>query len=164
MNTLTRRRWLLSTAVAALTPLRAIAAPPVPETRIATAKLPITSRSISLYDARETRTVVTAIAADPRGELLAAAGDDHSIRVLRAATLKTETTLSGHRDLIRSMAFDPNGNRLVSAGNDGRLIVWDREDSFKIQKQFSDGPALARVRFAPGEWKSPRSDSKTEST
>jgi WD40 repeat protein len=154
MNTFTRRQWLYSAAVASLAVSAiggrpAIADSPKSDLRIAATRLPITSRSIRLKNSRETRTVVTAIASDPRGELLAAAGDDHVIRILQASTLKTLHTLTGHRDLIRTLSFDREGDRLVSAGNDGQMILWDREESFSVQKRWSGTPALACVCFHP---------------
>ena len=93
--------------------------------------------------------VVTAIATNPRGDLLAAAGDDHRIRIIEVATLRTIQTLDGHRDIIRTLSFDPLGTSLVSAGNDGQVIVWDCENAFKILQKMSGTPALACVRFAP---------------
>lgn len=149
MNAQTRRQWLLSAAVATLAVAPASADSPVSNPRIAAASLPVTSQSVRLKNSRETRTVVTAIAADPRGEWLAAAGDDHVIRILHASTLRTLHTLTGHRDLIRTLAFDSNGDRLVSAGNDGQMIVWDREDTFSVKKKWNGTPAIACVCCSP---------------
>ncbi len=98
---------------------------------------------------RTTSPVVTAVAADPRGELLAAAGDDFGIRIIDVATLQVQHTLEGHRDLIRSLSFDNVGDSLVSAGNDGQLIIWDRKRSFEIGQRMQGTPALACVCFAP---------------
>lgn len=111
--------------------------------------LPVDSRSVRMTNGRGTRTVITAIAADPRGELLVAAGDDHAIRVMQASTMKVLHTLTGHRDLVRALAFDPKGNHLVSAGNDGQMIQWDRDRSFQIEQNWNRTPALARVCFSP---------------
>jgi WD40 repeat protein len=149
MITLTRRRWLFHVAAVSCFASQARAETPPVEPRIAAATLPVTSRSTYLDREREIRPVVTAIAADPRGELLAAAGDDHVIRILQSSTLTTLHTLTGHRDLIRTLAFDDRGDRLVSAGNDGQLIVWDREEKFKVQKKYGGEVALACACFAP---------------
>jgi WD40 repeat protein len=111
--------------------------------------LPIPSRSIRLKSDDQSRVVVTAIAADPQGEFLAAAGDDHAIRILRSSNLQTVKTLRGHRDLIRTLAFNPEGTRLASAGNDGQLILWNAEQSFRKSQTMQGTPALACVRFAP---------------
>jgi len=149
MVTHNRRQWLLTAAVATLAVGPAAADSPKLNLRIAATSLPVTSQSVRLKNSRETRTVVTAIAADPRGELLAAAGDDHAIRILQASTLKTLHTLTGHRDLIRTLTFDATGDRLVSAGNDGQMIVWDRENAFSVKKKWSGTPALACVCCSP---------------
>jgi WD40 repeat protein len=149
--TISRRRWLLSATVATVS-LSPIAAEP-PSTplglRIASSSMPIPTRTIRLRSPGDIRSVVTSIAADPRGEFVAAAGDDHSIRILRMSDLSTLRTLQGHRDVIRTLAFDPAGSRLVSAGNDGQLIVWNRDKSFRVHQRIQETPALARVRFSP---------------
>jgi WD40 repeat protein len=95
------------------------------------------------------RTVVRAIASDPRGEILAVAGDDHAIRILMADTMEVVETLVAHRDLVRTLAFSDSGTRLVSAGNDGQLILWDRERDFRKIETLPGTPALACVRFSP---------------
>jgi WD40 repeat protein len=79
---------------------------------------------------------------------VAASGDDHTIRILRTSNMTTVRTLKGHRDIIRTMSFDPGGDKLVSAGNDGQLIVWDRNESFRVLQRMAGTPALARVRFS----------------
>ncbi|QEF99592.1 WD domain, G-beta repeat [Stieleria maiorica] len=94
-------------------------------------------------------TIVQAIATDPRGEVVAVAGDDHAIRIYDASRLKLVATLQGHTDLIQTLDFDRAGNRLVSAGNDGQLILWDRNSAYRIVQRMSGTPALACVRFSP---------------
>jgi hypothetical protein len=94
------------------------------------------------------RIVVTAIAADPRGELLAVAGDDHTIRIMSVLSLKIIHTLRAHRDVIRTLTFDADGHRLVSAGNDGQLVFWDCRDSFRLIQRMQGAPALACVSFS----------------
>ncbi|MEM1227725.1 MAG: WD40 repeat domain-containing protein [Planctomycetota bacterium] len=134
---------------------------------------PFASRVTTLapIDEAVRRVVVTAMAADPRGQLLAVAGDDHVIRILNVETMRLLHTLgngrqdrmddqrigsevvsvpgTGHTDLIRTLAFDSEGDRLVSAGNDGRLIVWDRRRNFRVMQEIGSAPALACVQFHP---------------
>lgn len=149
LTTISRRRLLASFAAATASFSVVSADPPQSGTtlRIATSSLPIPSRTVRLDG--KSRTVVTAIAADPRGEFIAVAGDDHEIRILRASNLGKVTMLQGHRDVIRTLAFAPDGNRLVSAGNDGQLILWDRDESFATLQAMQGTPALACVRFSP---------------
>ena len=147
-----RRQCLVSAGILAIasTSLRSAADEPAGEkiaSRSVIAK-PVACRTIPLGQAG-IRRVVTAIAADPRGEYLAAAGDDYKIRILRTTDLKVVRTLVEHGDIVRTLAFDPNGKQLVSAGNDGRLILWDREESFQFIREVAGSPALAEVTFAP---------------
>lgn len=116
--------------------------------RATSSSLPIPARTIRLTRPGQSPAVVTAIAADPRGQYVAASGDDHAIRILLMSNMTTVQTLTGHRDVIRTMAFDPSGDKLVSAGNDGQLIVWDRSESFRVLQRMAGTPALARVRFS----------------
>lgn len=107
------------------------------------------SKSIQLTASGMKPPVITAIAVDPRGEVVAAAGDDHLIRILGADSLTVIETLSGHRDLIQTIRFDPSGRRLASAGNDGQLIFWDRDARFGRIKRISAMPSLRGVVFSP---------------
>lgn len=144
------RRWLLSATIAASLVSQLAAESPKPQIQLSIGSpLPVQSRSFRLTGDTDQPVVVTAIAADPRGEFLAAAGDDHVIRILRSSNFTIEKSLSGHRDVIRTLAFAPDGSKLVSAGNDGQLIVWDRSESFTVIQRMKGVPALARVRFSP---------------
>lgn len=93
--------------------------------------------------------VVTAMALDPRGEFLAVACDDCSIRLLDTDDLSERQQLIGHRDLVRSLSFRPDGLFLASAGNDGRLTRWDRNRNWQIDEQVDDLPSIFCVRYSP---------------
>lgn len=93
--------------------------------------------------------VVTAMALDPRGEFLAVACDDCSIRLLHRDDLSERAQLVGHRDLVRSLAFRPDGLLLASAGNDGRLTQWDRNQNWKVAEQKDDLPTIFCARYSP---------------
>lgn len=96
----------------------------------------ITTRSGPYYDigsqeillepsrAGEANPVVTALAASHDGKFLAAAGDDHAIRVMDAISGETLRTLYGHQGWIQSLAFAGDSQQLYSAGNDGRVLLW----------------------------------------
>ena len=154
MSRLSRRGWLLSaTAVAINSPtigmLSSAVEPPSDRVGLGFAQvMPVRTRSKRMGE-YGVGTVVTALAADPRGEYVAAAGDDHRIRILRTSNLVVVRTLVAHRDIVRSLAFDASGGQLVSAGNDGQLIVWNRDESFRVVQQMKGSPALARAQFSP---------------
>lgn len=114
---------------------------------------------LSPVDMNVRRVVVTAMAVDPRGEFIAAAGDDHIIRILDCKSMEVVHLLGdggrgdgkkpGHFDWIRTLAFDAAGKRLASAGNDGQLLLWDRRRDFSLMQKIDSAPALACVTFAP---------------
>jgi WD40 repeat protein len=93
--------------------------------------------------------VVTAISIDPRGEVVAAAGEDHIIRILDRLTLSPIIELSAHEDWVQSLDFSPDGSSLVSVANDGQLITWYRDNQWEPEISMHDLPALRAVRVSP---------------
>ncbi len=83
--------------------------------------------------------VVTAISVSPSGDFIAAAGDDHAIRIVNLSTGKTTATLIGHLDWVQSVEFSPNGLQLASCGNDGTLRLWS----------LGSAPKMLAIRSAP---------------
>jgi len=70
---------------------------------------------------------VLSVAFDPRGERLASASRDHTIRLWEVVSLESIGTLRGHQDAVNDVAFLPDGSRLVSASDDGTVRLWDVE-------------------------------------
>ncbi|QDV69891.1 WD domain, G-beta repeat [Rosistilla carotiformis] len=91
--------------------------------------------------------VITALAISPDGELLAAAGDDHAVRLLSGKDFSEQRIIGQHSDWVRSLDFAPDGSMLLSAGNDGRIQVWQRSRKWENPTDIAGGPALACVRF-----------------
>jgi WD40 repeat protein len=91
--------------------------------------------------------VVTAISVSPDGTRLAAAGDDHAIRIVDMATGKTLTTLSGHLDWVQCVEYSPSGRLLATGGNDRSLRLWSMEGEPKLIAQFSVDQALQTLAF-----------------
>ena len=92
--------------------------------------------------------VVTALSVSPSGELIAAAGDDHAIRIISLKTGKTLSTLSGHLDWVQCVEFSPNGNRLASCGHDGTLRIWSMDATPKVLFENTVGHALFSLAFS----------------
>ncbi len=158
---ISRRRLLLAavSVVSSYVPAPAQSPPVVakPSSGAVTGGIPVSCQTVRLGGLRsDIGVVITAVAIDPLGELLAVAGDDHTIRIMDTASLRTIKRLAAHRDLVRTLAFDPSGGRLVSAGNDGQLIIWSkntdgsdgRDVSFQIAQRMKGTPALACVCFS----------------
>lgn len=93
--------------------------------------------------------VITALAIDPRGEFLAASGDDHIIRILALPSLKTLNELAMHEDWVQTLDFSDDGATLVSAGNDGQVILWDRDKNWETRQRIQGAPAIRCARFSP---------------
>ena len=68
--------------------------------------------------------VVTALAASRDGRYLAAAGDDHVIRLLDVESTHVIGEFAGHTDWIQTLAFSADSKQLYSSGNDGRVLCW----------------------------------------
>lgn len=86
-------------------------------------------------DGRTSTPVITALAGSMNGEFVAAAGDDHAIRIIHKQTGKTVQTVIGHLDWVQALVFSyPQSDRvsatdlstpdLYSAGHDGRVLRW----------------------------------------
>jgi WD40 repeat protein len=73
---------------------------------------------------------VTALAFGPSGGLLAAAGEDGSVKVWNIRGGRNATrTLRGHSGPVRAVSFSADGQRLVSAGQDGTIRIWSMAGS-----------------------------------
>ncbi len=96
--------------------------------------------------------VVTAVTLSPDGQSVAAAGDDHCLRLWDTRTGERRHTLRGHKDWIRAVRFSPDGQRLASAGNDSTLRLWtfQQPEARSRRIQLSGGP-LQSVAFHPTE-------------
>ena len=95
--------------------------------------------------------VVTAISVSPNGDFIAAAGDDHAIRLVELATGKTTATLIGHLDWVQSVEFSPNGLQLASCGNDGALCVWSLSPKPELTSKKLVDHALMTLAFINNE-------------
>jgi len=61
----------------------------------------------------------------PSGEVLAAAGDDHLVRIVSLSDGTVTRRLAGHTDWVRCVLFSPDGQMLATSGNDRRIMLWD---------------------------------------
>ncbi len=68
---------------------------------------------------------VTGLAFSADGRLLAAASDDHTVRLWEAETGRALHTIAAHTEKVQAVAFSPDGLRVASAGADAVVKVWD---------------------------------------
>ncbi|MEU8706635.1 XRE family transcriptional regulator [Streptomyces sp. NPDC048565] len=103
-----------------------------------------------------------AVAYHPGGRILAAAGQDHVVRLWNVADPyrpRRLAALTGHTGDVRSAAFSPDGRLLASAGEDGTVRLWDVTGPAQPKARAvltpvpapgrGQGAALASVAFSP---------------
>lgn len=69
--------------------------------------------------------VITAVAIQPNGDLVATAGDDHIVRLWNIQTGKLLRQLRGHKDWVTAVAFSRDGKKLLSGCRDRQVVIWD---------------------------------------
>ena len=84
---------------------------------------------------------VVSVAWTPDGTKIASGSDDKTIKVWNAHTGQCVSTLSGHKDPVRSVCFSPCGTKIVSGGGlvkvlrgneDFSIRIWDAETGTEI--------------------------------
>ena len=144
-----RRSWLVNATAAVSYTVSRQAFAETPVSWLSATK--IHCQTASFRDRVGVGVVLTAMAASPDGQTLAAAGDDRRIRIIRTAELNTSQQLNGHRDRIRALAFDHTGDILASVGNDGQATLYDAKNGYEIIGQYDGRSAVAGVSFAPDD-------------
>jgi WD40 repeat protein len=91
--------------------------------------------------------VVLAVAASPRGDLVAGADDDGLVRVWSAADGSLRQTLGGHTGAVRAVRFSPDGQRLATGSDDGSLRLWSTADGTTV-RTFAVGAAVSSLAFS----------------
>ena len=92
--------------------------------------------------------VITTIAIQPGGAMLAIAGDDHWVRLHDARTGDVIRVLTDHVDWVRSVAFSPDGHTLATAGNDRRILLWSVETGDLKRVLTTHKHAITNVAFS----------------
>jgi len=93
--------------------------------------------------------VVTGVALSAGGRFLAAAGDDHVVRLWDLGSDSPPRRMHGHTDWVRCVAFSPGGKTLVSAGDDRRVLFWDLETQATRRSPRTHKGAVTSVSFRP---------------
>lgn len=106
--------WILSSMDAAT--VRAEAVPEV---------APMKVIDLATPNSKEVSPVVSGVALDSSGKILAAVGDDHLVRILDLEKGEVLSRRKSHTDWGKAAVFRPDGKLLVTTGDDRRVRLWD---------------------------------------
>ncbi len=108
------------------------------------------SRTIQVpQDGRRGSSVVSAVALNTAGTEVAAAGDDHMVRIWKIGDGGSIRTLRGHTDWVRGLAYSPDDRLLASGGDDRNVIVWDAATGQAIRTSQLPARAIYAIAFGP---------------
>lgn len=72
--------------------------------------------------------MITSLALDEEGTLLASSSWDHSVRLWGIETRRLGRTLHGHRGEVWCTALSPRGDLLASGSKDGEVMIWPTKE------------------------------------
>lgn len=93
--------------------------------------------------------VITAVAMNPAGSFLAAAGDDHVVRLWSWPDGQLKAELHGHTDWVRTLRFSSDGTYLASAGDDRQILLWNPETGRIVRRLPRHPEAIFAIDFEP---------------
>jgi WD40 repeat protein len=79
---------------------------------------------------------------NPKGDFLALAGVEKSIRILDPVTFKERITLTSRSGRILALAFSRDGKYIVTGGGDGLITLWSVSDSAMVKESPAHGKGL----------------------
>ena len=104
-----------------------------------------------LYTLGEPTDGINAIAIDPTGKMVAAAGLDKSIRIwaLEAKAGRLLQSQIAHEDAILKLAWSPDGSKIVSASSDKTIKVFKAPELTEIKTIAHQPDWTNGLEFAP---------------
>jgi WD40 repeat protein len=93
--------------------------------------------------------VISGVAVDSTGKLLATVGDDHILRIWNLDNGTLLYRLAGHTDWIKAVAFRPDGKAVATGGNDRRIRIWDLTSAGKPAELPEQSQAIRALVYSP---------------
>lgn len=93
--------------------------------------------------------VISGVAVDPSGKLLATAGDDHLLRIWNLDDGTVLYRLTAHSDWIKAVSFRPDGKAVATAGDDRRIRVWDITAATQPSELPEEPQAIHALVYSP---------------
>lgn len=92
-----------------------------------------------------------AVSISPDGQIIAASGQDGTIRLFSADTGQPiRQLLNGHTDTVRTIAFSPDGTMIASAGEDQAIQLWDTQTGEPVGPPLTGHTSwIDRIVFSP---------------
>lgn len=97
----------------------------------------------------ERPTVVTGVTITPDGRMIAAATDDHTVRVWDATSGELHSTLKGHADWVHAVVLSNDGTALGSGSADRSLCMWNMATQQPVFQIPACKHAIAAVSMHP---------------
>ena len=94
--------------------------------------------------------VISGVAIDHTGKMLATVGDDHILRIWNLEDGKVLYRLAAHTDWIKAVAFHPDGKAVATAGNDRRIRIWDLTSAGQPAELPEQPQAIREFGLQPG--------------
>jgi WD40 repeat protein len=94
---------------------------------------------------------VVSVAFSPDGSYFATThGQDFTVRLWDAASLRPMATLAGHTEIVRGIAFSPDGTRLASSSDDYTIRIWTAPSGVPLLALRTEGHRrVLAVHFTP---------------
>jgi WD40 repeat protein len=92
---------------------------------------------------------VEAVAYSPKGQTLATASGDHTVKLWNTSTGQERITLKGHKDAVLAVAFSPDGQTLATGGWDKTVKLWETETGRELATLTGHTLEIQSVAFSP---------------
>jgi WD40 repeat protein/tRNA A-37 threonylcarbamoyl transferase component Bud32 len=85
----------------------------------------------------------------PKGDRIASASVDGTVKVWQASDGQLLLTLTGHADQVSGLAYSPDGKRLASASEDHTVRIWDASTGAEILNLRGHTDGVHCVAYSP---------------
>ena len=89
--------------------------------------------------------VVSAVAIQPGGSLLATAGDDHIVRLWDRQDGRVVRELKAHQDWVTTVSFCDDGSKLITGSRDRFVFVWEAATGRLIGRLGTHDRPISRI-------------------
>jgi uncharacterized repeat protein (TIGR01451 family) len=92
---------------------------------------------------------ITAVAHSPRGDLVASASTDLTVKLRSAVDGTLVASLTGHTDVVNALAFSPDGDMLATGSSDHTIRIWRTSDFTLLNTLTGHTQAVNALAFSP---------------